>query len=129
VIALATLSATISVGAAALIRETHSPTPAPPRVGSRLAPGNLIVRSAVLPGFLQFFVSGCSASILAFVPLHAAGVGMESTGPFFTLYASSVLLSRLGAGRIADRLGRQAAAVPAVVVVIVGMALLAFAAN
>ena len=67
------------------------------------------MRSALLPGFLQFFVSGCSATVLAFVPLYAAAVQLENTGLFFTFYAFSVLLSRLATGRIADRFGRQAA--------------------
>jgi MFS family permease len=83
VVALATVGASVSVGAAALICETHArpPAPAPARVGSRPTPGNLLVRAAILPGFLQLFVSGCSASILAFVPLHATGVGLKVPGP------------------------------------------------
>jgi MFS family permease len=82
--------------------------------------------AAVGPGLVLLTIAVGYTSISAFTPLYARQIGMRSSGPLFVTFALTVLVVRLGSGRLADRFGRVVVASPGLVMGIVGMTLLAF---
>lgn len=96
------------------------------RVHKGFSLGSLIDRSA-LPISLVILVTGAAYSgIVAFLaPFMIQESMAEAASWFFLIYAVTVLISRLFAGRIQDRYGDNAVMYPLLVVFAIGMAALA----
>lgn len=73
---------------------------------------------ALLPCGVLFLSSLSYGAILAFVPVE---LGTGRTGTYFLLYAVSILAVRPFAGRLSDRYGRVAVAVPGLLLGAVGV--------
>jgi MFS family permease len=97
--------------------------PGPPR---RLAWNMFVCAKAMRPMILVVGMSFATGSIMAFVPLYGRSEGVANPGLFFTVYALVMLLSRPVSGRLSDRLGRVAVAVPGLAIISAGLGLLAY---
>jgi MFS family permease len=65
------------------------------------------------------------SSLYAFVPLHATGHGQAAYLPwFFGIYATGMIVFRVGVSRVADRWGRRLVLVPALVLLAAGFGVL-----
>ncbi|MGL3807529.1 MFS transporter [Paeniglutamicibacter sp. R2-26] len=103
--------------------------PAHPQHGARL--GSIlrsIVSPAALPVSLVILVCGVAYSgIISFLAPFLLSRSMPAAASwFFLLYAATVLLSRLFAGRVQDRHGDNAIMYPLLAVFALGMAMLSF---
>ena len=81
-------------------------------------------REGLLPALLNFSVQVPNTAFSAFLPLWAIGRGVGNPGVLFVGSQVGAVASRLGAGRLADRYGRRAVLVPAMIgvaVTLVGM--------
>jgi MFS family permease len=68
-------------------------------------PGALFHRSAWLPGVAMLTLGIGYTSITALSALNARRLGLDDSTPLYVTFAGSVLLVRLGSGRLADRVG------------------------
>lgn len=109
--------------------------PEPPRTSVRNSSGarpggfiRSIISPAALPISLVLLVCGIAYSgIISFLaPFLISRSMAEAASWFFLIYAVTVLLSRLFAGRIQDRRGDNAIMYPLLLVFALGMAALAF---
>ena len=78
------------------------------------------------PGFVIMTAAVGYVAISIFSPLYARRIGMTSSGPLYAVFAVTVLCVRLFAGRLADRRGRVAVGLPALLTGAAGFVLLAF---
>lgn len=81
--------------------------------------------AALGPGVVILTAAVGYTAITGFSALYARRIGMSSSGPLYTTFAVVVLAVRLVAGRLADRRGRIAVALPGMGLCVAGMALLA----
>lgn len=81
--------------------------------------------AAVGPGVVIVTAAVGYTAITGFSSLYARHIGMSSSGPLYTTFAVTVLVVRLFAGRLADRHGRVAVALPGMAIAASAMALLA----
>ena len=81
--------------------------------------------AAVGPGLVIITAAVGYTAITAFSSLYARHIGMSSSGPLYVTFAMSVIVVRLFAGRLADRHGRIAVALPGMALAAAGMGLLA----
>jgi MFS family permease len=114
-LALASFLFTVSV------RDT---TP-PDAVAGNHPPLRFLHPAAVGPGIVILTAATGYTAITAFSALYARRIGMGSSGPLYATFALSILGVRLVAGRLADRHGRVAVALPGMALAAAGMALLA----
>lgn len=99
---------------------------APGRAEAR--PSMASLRRVVLrPGVAQLCAGLGYACVVAFLPSYAREVGLGSSGALFFTYACSALVVRVFSGRLADRFGYVAVAVPGLVVFGLGLLLMAVA--
>lgn len=116
------VAAALGVALAFLIREAHQPIAATARA-------ELISREALFPAFLGICFTATYGAIASFLPLFAKEQGMNNPGLFFTVYAVTVILVRVVAGRASDRFGRVAVLVPGMGALTIAMWLLAVASS
>ncbi len=74
---------------------------------------------------LAFFFGFGSGVIFAFMPTYAATLGVGSLTLFYTAYAGSAMLVRIGGGRLIDTRGRRAVIVPSMLVQVCAAGILA----
>jgi MFS family permease len=86
-------------------------------------------REGLLPALLNFSVQVPNTAFSAFLPLWAIGRGVGNPGVLFVGSQVGAVASRLGAGRLADRYGRRAVLVPAMIGVAVTLAGMTLAAG
>lgn len=84
-------------------------------------------KDAVRPAVLMFFLSVTYGSVISFLPLYAAGLGIPNVGIFFSVYALAILITRPAAGKLIDRLGLDIVVLPGFLCIFVGIAGLACA--
>lgn len=99
--ALAALGGSLSAGVPETLPAPVEPEPGdlpPPRV-------SIIHPAAVLPGITLMTLGVGYASITAMSALYARSIGMGSSGALYATFAITILVLRLGAGRLADRVG------------------------
>lgn len=82
-------------------------------------------RDALWPGVVLFLGLIPFTAFTAFVPLYAEGVGLDSVGGVFLLYAGLVLVIRIFGARLPDRLGWRKGSTMALSAVTVGIWLVA----
>lgn len=85
--------------------------------------------AAIGPGLVLLTVAVGYTAISSFMPLYARSIGMGSSGGLYVTFALTILVVRLVSGRLADRFGRAAVALPGLVSGAVGMFLLALIAE
>lgn len=95
-----------------------------PRRSRRQVLAELFEPSAFAPGGLMFLVTLTYGSIISFLSLYAAEKGIANIGPFFSVYAVVLMLTRPLAGIIADKKGMGFVVVPGLISVAVAMLLL-----
>lgn len=112
----------IAAGLATLVPET-SPTvlKRPPGGAPR---SRLIHPAAIFPGILILAGTTGMAGFLAFLPLHAAAVGMDGAGLPLAIYAGLVIGLRIVFAKLPDQVGPARVAGGALAVGAVGLAIL-----
>ncbi|HYU60648.1 MAG TPA: MFS transporter [Solirubrobacterales bacterium] len=101
--------------------------PDPFRPGRRDEPRALIARESLRPGLaLSLGVVGYAA-MAAFIILHLDEQGPGHGAAAFTVFAASVVVTRLAAGNLPDRIGPVRCALGAAVVEAIGLMLIALA--
>lgn len=84
--------------------------------------------AAIGPGVVLLTIAVGYTAISSFAPLYARSIGMSSSGGLYVTFALTILAVRLVSGRLADRFGRAAVALPGLVSAAAGMLLLAVVA-
>jgi MFS family permease len=97
-------------------------------------PGGKILRSpyeraAVEPAVVIFLVTTSYGAVLTFLAIYAARHGIGNIGPYFTVYAIVLMLTRPNIGKIVDRKGQKAALLPGLVFLTAALALLSQSTN
>jgi MFS family permease len=91
------------------------------------ARGPLIARESIRPGFGLSLASVGYAAMAAFIVLHLRANGDSHGAVAFTVFAATVVLTRLAAGDLPDRIGPLRCAAGAATVESLGLALIALA--
>lgn len=120
--AAAALSLVVALCLPETRRTPAGPTPAPSTAAARR---RFLHAAALGPGLVIMTAAVGYTAITAFSALYARRIGMSSSGPLYTTFAVVVLAVRLFAGRLADRRGRIAVAMPGMGLCVLGMGLLA----
>jgi MFS family permease len=85
---------------------------------------SLIEKAALRPSLVVFFLTMTYGAIVAFLALYALQGGISNIGPFFTVYALALAVSRPLAGRLADQQSFDAVVIPGIILVAIAMVLL-----
>jgi MFS family permease len=78
----------------------------------------------------SFGITGLAVAygaILSFLQPFADELGLAAAGGYFSAFAVAMMLAQMSAGRLSDRMGRRAVAVPGMIVVVFAMVGLAMA--
>jgi MFS family permease len=115
-------------GAAIALRlpEDHTPPPAP-EPGDAREP--LVPMPVVPPGVALALANVGYGTMAAFVVLHLEDRGVGGGATVFTAFAASIVVSRLVAGSLPDRLGPTVTATAAALAEAAGLALIALAGS
>jgi MFS family permease len=95
---------------------------------ARLAPftvADMLSAAALLPGAIILCLMFTYGALIAFVPLHADTQGINA-GVFFLVFAITITLARVPAGRLSDRLGRPPLAAAGLLFAAAALLVLAF---
>jgi MFS family permease len=84
-------------------------------------------RSVLRPGIVQLCAGLGYACVVVFLPSYSREIGIGSSGALFFTYACSALVVRVFSGRLADRFGYVAVAVPGMAMFALGHLLMAVA--
>lgn len=93
-----------------------------PRTSKAKSKHTFYERSSIRPAIIMFFVSMSFGAISGFISLYGYEKGIENIGVFFTVYATSVLVTRPFIGRLIDSRGFDIAIIPGLA--LAGLALL-----
>ncbi len=88
---------------------------------------NFIEKTSIRPCIVMFFTVISISSVFSFMPIFGETRNIRNIGSFFTVYAVSVILSRIITGRIADRYGFYKAFLPSTLLTVIMFITLAFA--
>ena len=69
--------------------------------------GDMLEKRVLGIGLVVLLIEAGWGSVVVFVPLYAARLGMANAGLFYTLYSAGTLISRPVAGRVFDRHGAR----------------------
>lgn len=89
--------------------------------------GALIERTAIAPGITLATMGVGYATVTALSALYAPEVGLASAGVLYGTFAVTILVLRLGAGRLADTVGHVAVMLPGMAVFVAGFVVAAAA--
>jgi len=81
----------------------------------------LFSREAFFPSSIMFIVTLTYGAIVSFLPLFAREQGIENPGVFFTVFAVTLILVRVLAGKLSDIKGRRFVIVPGMVLITLGL--------
>ncbi len=84
----------------------------------------LLHRAALAPGFVLFLGLIGLSGFVAFLPLYVEDIGLSDAGPIFLLYGVLILIVRLVAARLPDRVGAVRASTGAMTLIAIGMAII-----
>jgi MFS family permease len=91
--------------------------------------GRFVHPAALAPGLVLMTLAVGYTSISSFAPLYARSIGMSSSGGLYVTFALTILAVRLLSGRLADRFGRVAVALPGLASGALGLLLVATVAR
>jgi MFS family permease len=86
----------------------------------------LIERGALPAAMVMFCMALAHGSILTFLPSFTILRKLPNAGNFFLVYAGAIIMTRLIAGKLADRFGTGKILPPGISLVILGLAALAY---
>lgn len=89
--------------------------------------GSLIERTAVAPGITLATMGVGYATVTALSSLYAPAVGLDSASVLYGAFAVTILVLRLGAGRLADTVGHVAVMLPGMASFVAGFVAAAMA--
>lgn len=89
----------------------------------------LLNKDAAFPSGLVLFLTMTYGAVTSYLAVLVKDDNMGNPGVFFLVFSATIVLTRLFAGRVADRMGRTAVLVPGMLGLSVGMALIALAPN
>lgn len=120
-------SAAISLAVALCLPETQSAHASAAVAGAPALRGlaRFLHPAAVGPGVVIITAAVGYTAITAFSPLYARRIGMATSGALYATFALTVLVIRLVSGRLADRYGRVAVALPGMVLAVCGLTVMA----
>lgn len=98
-----------------------------PAVQTQAGKRALFERKAYRSAFIVLFLTMSYGSIVSFIALYAGQRGIANIGPFFSVYALALMLSRPFFGRLSDKKGFGVAVIPGLLGVILALLLLAMA--
>ncbi|MBI4287340.1 MAG: MFS transporter [Chloroflexi bacterium] len=103
----------------------------PPRQSRPNSPKRspLVVRAALFPASMMFFYALTFGGVVTFLPLFAVSRGLGNPGLFFTVQATVVMALRGFTGKLSDRFGRGAVALPGMVALAISLVLLSRASS
>lgn len=87
----------------------------------------LLEKKAFQPAVAIFFITLTYGAIVTFLAIYTAQLGISNIGPFFTVYALTLLLARPISGKLSDAKGDVFVIVPGIIALIIAMVLLSFA--
>ena len=94
---------------------------------SRQSNSNRLVEpETIWPGLVMFFVSITYGGIVSFITLLGLEKGIENVGPFFTILAVVLMLTRPLSGIVSDRFGPGYVVLPGMTLLITGLILLSY---
>lgn len=82
---------------------------------------------ALYPSVVVFFMAMTYGGLVTFLALYAEEKGIMNIGPYFTIYAATLMVSRPLAGMVADSRGARASVIPGLIFVTLAMITLAAA--
>ncbi|MDI6812175.1 MAG: MFS transporter [Desulfitobacteriaceae bacterium] len=85
---------------------------------------SLFEKSAFRPSLIIFFVTMTYGAIVSFLALYTKELGIGNIGPFFTVYALTLIVVRPVFGKVADRRGYNIVMIPGLLAVLVTMILI-----
>ena len=88
--------------------------------GTTAGSGPLIERAAIAPGITLATMGVGYATVTALSALYAPEVGLDSAGALYGAFAVTILVVRLGAGRLADAVGHVAVMLPGMAAFVAG---------
>lgn len=122
-------SAGIAFVAVLLALPLREPARQGPPGGPQASRGGVMERTALFPSLVLALTTITYGSIVSFLPLYATRHGVDNPGPFFTVYAITLIAARGFTGQLSDKYGRAAVIVPGLVLAAVGLWLLAASAT
>lgn len=85
----------------------------------------ILERTAIAPAIMMGCTTLTMSAVTTFVPLYALeDLGMPNVGPYFTIYAIGLLITRPLLGTLIDRIGMMSALVPSFLLLLCGLVLL-----
>lgn len=92
-------------------------------------PRLLFEKSSLIPSIIVFFITISYGTLVSFLSLYALERGIENIGSFFTIYATSLIVSRPIFGKIVDNFGLDFAVIPGFLSIFAAMVLLSRATS
>jgi len=99
----------------------------PPK--TKISIKNAFEKTAYPGSFTQFFLAMPMGFAMTFIPTFGITMGIDGIGTYFTVFALTLLATRLFIGKLADRYGSSKVILPGIILVLVGLAILAFTAT
>ena len=86
---------------------------------------SLLEKTAIKPAVVIFFLTMTYGAIVSFLALYANQIGISNIGPFFSVYAIALFVTRPMAGKLSDKKGFDIMVIPGIVCVMAAMIVLA----
>ena len=102
-------------------------TPRRERSGVRISLSSMVERTSLFPASMMFLLATTYGPLIAFIALYGQERGIGNVGPFFTVYAIALGVTRPLSGRLADRYGYEPSAAAGMLLAAAGLLTLAFA--
>ncbi len=117
------ISALVSLGVIPCVMLLREPQISNADEQIKTIPLSKIIRNkwVLVPSIALFSVTMAQGATNAFLPLYGLSIGMLNFGIFFTVFSVTSMIGRVTAGILSDRLGRKTLALPALIMVGVGV--------
>lgn len=86
-------------------------------------------KAAIIPALVMGLATTSYGAVITFLAVYAAERGIGNIGPYFTVYALVMILTRPQIGKLVDRKGQKAALFPGLVFLMAALALLSQSAT
>ena len=87
----------------------------------------LFEKTAIPTGLVTAFVYVAMGASLTFIPTFALSLGIEDIGLYYTVYSFTLLFTRIGGGKLADKYGGSSVIIPGLVIMTLSFVVLAYA--
>lgn len=86
---------------------------------------SLFEKTAIKPAVVIFFLTMTYGAIVSFLAIHANQIGISNIGPFFSVYAIALFVTRPMSGKLSDKKGSDVMVIPGIICVMAAMVVLA----